>query len=203
MDGTYADLLGSTISPSSFQLDNHTNIKKDAENFQIMKDYYDSCVDIEINSDEVLAQFFEDIYNIKLEAELLEQQNKTFQITSEIMEIISYPNLADGIVIDAGGLFSIEILPDDEDKTKMAFMIYPPSEFAHVSIAPFKEQGSEKLYELVSSVFSTANGTERDRDRLTSLLDIGLHALSDDRMYFMVDDAISVQNKLFQLSKSV
>lgn len=203
LDGSYADLVAATISRSSFQLDDEASIKVDEKNFQIMKDYYDSCVDIDINSDQVLEEFFEDIYNIKLETERLERDNNTFQITSKIMEIVSYPNLADGMVIDVGGLFSIEILPDDEDKSRMAFMVYPPSEFADASIASLEDQGSEKLFELTSSVFSTANKTERDRDRLTYLTDSGLDALSDDKMYSMVDDAISVQKKLLKLSKAM
>lgn len=174
----------------------------DRHNFNIVKGYYTSCLDIEINSDEVLSKFFKHISNIKLQIELLEQQNKTFQITSKTVDIISYPKSADGIVIEVGGLFSIEMMPDDNNKSRMSMVLSPPSEFNDVDMAPLKDQGSEKLFELTSSVFSAANRTERDRERLVSLVDSGLKILTDDQIYNVVDDAISVQDRIYKLSKN-
>ncbi len=201
LDGTYADLLSSTISRSSFQVDDEQNIKVDRQNFNLVKGYYTSCLDIEINSEAVLSNFFKEVSDIKLQIDLLEQQNKTFQIVSKTLDIISYPKSADGVVIEVGGLFSIEMMPDDNNKSRMSMVLYPPSEFNDVDMAPLKDQGSEKLFELTSSVFSAANRTERDRERLVSLVDSGLKILSDDQIYSVVDDAITVQNRLFKLSR--
>lgn len=202
LDGTYADLLSSTLSRSSFQVDNPDNIKIDKKNFQIIKDYYTSCLDIEINSDNVLSSFFQDISKLKLEATLLEQQNLTFQITPNTMEILGYPKSSDSIVIEVGGLLAIEISPDAVDKKRMSVTLYPPSEFDDMYIAPLKDEGSTRLFDLVSSVFGAKNMTARDRDRLVSLIDSGLEVLSDDEIYTLVDDAITVQHRLFQLAKS-
>ena len=201
LDGSYADLLGSTISRSSFGVENEQNVKIDRQNFNIMKEYYNSCLDIDINSDETLHKFYRDISHIKLQLEQLEAYNLTFQITSKTAHILSYPKSADGVVIEMGGLFSIEMMPDDLNKSRMSIVLYPPSEFNDVDMAPFTDQGADKLFELTSSVFSTANRTTRDRERLVSLKRAGLQALSDDKIYTIVDDAMSVQNRLFKLSK--
>lgn len=201
LDGTYADLLSSTISRESFRVDDEQNIKIDRHNFNIVKEYYTSCLDIDINSDEVLSKFFQDISELKSEVDYLEQQNRTFQITTKAVDILSYPKSFDGTAIEVGGLFSIEMMPDDNHKSRMSLVLFPPGEFNDVGEAPLQDQGSEKLFELTSSLFSMANRTERDRERLVSLVDSGLNVLSDDQIYTVVDDAITVQNRLYELSK--
>lgn len=201
LDGTYADLLSSTISRESFQVNNEQNIKIDRHNFRLVKDYYSSCLDIDINSDEVLQKFFHDISELKSEVDYLEQQNRTFQITSKAVDILSYPRSSDGLAIEVGGLFSIEMMPDDTRKSRMSLVLFPPGEFNDATEAPLQDQGSDKMFELTSSLFSMANRTERDRERLVSLVDTGLKVLSDDQIHTVVDDAISVQNRLFELSK--
>ncbi|CAO3646514.1 unnamed protein product [Mucor hiemalis] len=201
LDGTYADLLSSTISRESFRVDGEQNIKIDRHNFKIVKDYYTSCLDIDINSGEVLSKFFQDISELKSEVDYLEQQNRTFQITTKAVDILSYPKSFDGIAIEVGGLFSIEMMPDDNQKSRMSLVLFPPGEFNDVGEAPLQDQGSEILFELTSSLFSMANRTERDRERLVSLVDSGLNVLSDDQIHTVVDDAITVQNRLYELSK--
>ncbi|GAA5805723.1 hypothetical protein HPULCUR_011247 [Helicostylum pulchrum] len=200
LDGSYADLLSATASKSSFLVDDEENIKVDKKNFKLVKNYYKSCLDIEINSDNVLTDFFKDISTINLEITSLEQQNLSFRITPKTMDIISYPK-PDGVVIEVGGLFTIEISPDEYDKKKMSVLLYPPSEFIDAETAPLKDQGSEKLFELTSSLFGASNKTERDRNRLTWLTDVGLDILSDDKIYSVIDDAVTVQNRLFKLYK--
>lgn len=200
LDGSYTDLLSATASKSSFLLDDEENIKIDKKNFKLVKNYYKSCLDIEINSDNVLTDFFKDISTINLEITSLEQQNLSFRITQKTMDIISYPK-SDGVVIEVGGLFTIEISPDEYNKKKMSILLYPPSEFVDADIAPLKDQGSEKLFELTSSLFGVSNKTERDRNRLTWLTDADLDILSDDKIYSVIDDAVTVQNRLFKLYK--
>lgn len=202
LDGTYTDLLSNTISRQSFQVDNPDGIKIDKKNFRIVQDYYTSCIDIEINSDNVLFNFFQDISQLKLEQALLERRNLTFHITPNAMSMLSYPKSSDSIVIEVGGLFSMEISPDAFDKKIMSVTLYPPSEFNDLQVAPLKDEGSSKLFELVSSVFGTKNSTERDRNRLIYLTDSDLEALSDDKLYTLVDDAIAVQERLFELANA-
>lgn len=202
LDGTYTDLLSATLSRSSFQVEHADSIKIDKKNFGIIQDYYTSCLDIEINSDNVFSSFFQDIRILKSEEELFEQKNLTFHITPSIMTILTYPKSSDSIIIEVGGLFSMEISPDAFDKKIMSIALYPPSEFNDLYVAPFQDEGSTKLFGLVSSVFGKKNATARDRNRLSYLVESGLEALSDDKLYIVVDDAITVQQRLFQLSNS-
>lgn len=202
LDGTYKDLLSATLSRSSFQVEHADDIKIDKKNFGIIQDYYNSCLDIEINSDNVLSSFFQDLSQLKYEEEFSQQQNLTFRITPNIMTILTYPKSSDSIIIEVGGLFSMEISPDATDKKIMSIALYPPSEFNDLYVAPFQDEGSTKLFGLVSSVFGMKNSTARDRDRLSYLMESGLEALSDDKLYTLVEDAITVQQRLFQLTNS-
>ncbi|KAI7879828.1 uncharacterized protein EV154DRAFT_450821 [Mucor mucedo] len=202
LDGTYKDLLSATLSRSSFQVEHADDIKIDKKNFGIIQDYYNSCLDIEINSDNVLSSFFQDLSQLKYEEEFSQQQNLTFHITPNIMTILTYPKSSDSIIIEVGGLFSMEISPDAIDKKIMSIALYPPSEFNDLYVAPFQDEGSTKLFGLVSSVFGMKNSTARDRDRLSYLMESGLEALSDDKLYTLVEDAITVQQRLFQLTNS-
>jgi hypothetical protein len=167
----------------------------------VIKNYYSSCVDIESSDDNVLSSFFKDLYDLQNEAMILENNNETFQITSKIMDIINYPKSSDGISIEAGGLFTFEIFPHDLDKSKMTLAVSPPSEFSDSDTTSLKEQGAERLFEITSSLFSPKNITERDRNRIYDLEESGLKVLSDSSIYSIIDDAISVQNKLIRLSK--
>jgi hypothetical protein len=139
------------------------------------------------------------MYDLQTEATILERNNATFQITSKIMEIINYPKSSDGISVEAGGLFTIEIFSDDLDKSKMTLAVSPPSEFSDTDKTLLKEHGAERLFEIATSLFSSKNVTERDRNRIYDLEESGLKVLSDSEIYSIIDDAISVQNKLIQL----
>jgi hypothetical protein len=137
-----------------------------------------------------------------MEATILERNNITFQITSNLMELINYPKSPDSISIEAGGLFTIEMFTDDLDKSKMTLSLNPPSEFSDTDKTLLQEQGVEQLFEIVSSLFSSKNVTERDRNRIYDLEESGLKVLSDSEIYSIIDDAISVQRRLIHLSKA-
>lgn len=200
LDGTYSDLLTATKSRSSFQVDTKDGIITDKLNFQVVKNYYTSCVEVESNGNEALSSFYTDLNELIYET--TQTDPTQFLLTSRAMEIISYPKPTDAIIIEVGGLFTMEILPKENDRTKMAIIVYPPSELNNVDMPPLLSEGSDKLFSLASSLLGFQNVTDRDRQRVSALEDTGLGMMTDPEIYSTIDDAISVQSRLLQLSKA-
>ncbi|KAI7901147.1 uncharacterized protein BX663DRAFT_515097 [Cokeromyces recurvatus] len=202
-DGTYETLLRSTLSLSSFQVTTKKNIDIDKANFKVLKNYYTSCIEIN-DADNVLnlATFYKDLNKLQLEITELENRNISFQINDKLFDIISYPKSEESMIIEVGGLFSIEIYHNDNNRKEMGIAIFPPSELDNINIAPLEDLSSELLYNLVSSLFSANNFTDRDRTRNSLLEDIGLKTLSNFDIYSIVDNAVSAQIELLKFSKS-
>ncbi|RCI04941.1 hypothetical protein CU098_012866, partial [Rhizopus stolonifer] len=201
LDGTYNDLLHSTMSHSSYQVTTKKEKEIDRKNFQVMKDYYSSCVDVDMNDGSVFQHFFRDLNRLKKRTMSIDPKTQ-LQISARTIDTISYSKTTDGLVIDAGGLFTMEIVPDDKNKSQMALAVSPPSEFNNVESAPLDDLDPETLYQIVSSALGYKNSTERDRDRLSHLKRSGLQTISDSDIYSLVDSAISVQKRLYHLTKA-
>ncbi|CAO0802735.1 unnamed protein product [Mucor circinelloides] len=200
LDGSYFDMLTATKSRSSFQVDTKDGINIDKKNFRVVKNYYTSCIEVESSGNEALSSFFNDVDELMYETT---QTNKTqFQLTARAMEIVSYPKSTDAIVIEVGGLFTMEILPKENDRTKMTIIVYPPSEFSDTENAPLQDEDSNKLFSLTSSLLGFQNATDRDRERVSLLEDTGLKMMTDPEIYAIIGDAISVQSRLHELSKA-
>lgn len=200
LDGTYYDLLTATKSRSSFQVDTSDGINIDKLNFQVVKNYYTSCVEVDSSGNEALSSFYTDLNELIYET--TQTDPTQFLLTSRAMEIISYPQSTDAIVIEVGGLFTMEILPKETDRTKMTIIVYPPSELNNADVSPLLNEGSDKLFSLTYSLLGFQNVTDRDRERISALEATGLGMMTDPEIYSTVDDAISVQSRLLQLSKA-
>lgn len=200
LDGSYFDLLTATKSRSSFQVDTKDGINTDKRSFQVVKNYYTSCTEIESSGNEALSSFFNDMDELIYETT---QTNQTqFQLTARATDIVSYPKSTDAIVIEVGGLFTMEILPKENDRTTMTIIVYPPTEFNDADNAPLQDEDAERLFSLASSLFGFQNATDRDRERVSLLEDTGLKMMTDPEIHVMIGDAISVQSRLHQLSKA-
>ncbi|KAI9476504.1 MAG: hypothetical protein EXX96DRAFT_652130 [Benjaminiella poitrasii] len=204
LEGSYNDLLSSTLSQTSFQVTTKENISIDEANFKVLKDYYVSCTDLDADGTLKLATFYEDLDNLQSEIVASESKNSSFTINDKIFDIISYPKSTESLVVEVGGLFTVEIFPDYGNGRVTGISVFPPTELIDdIDIAPLKDQGQELLFNLVASLFSSNNLTNRDRDRISLLEDTDLlSTLSDSDIYAIIDDVISVQSKLLQISKA-
>ncbi|CEP09245.1 hypothetical protein [Parasitella parasitica] len=201
LDGSYSDLLKSTKSKSSFQVNAKNGVKIDKANFQVIKNYYTSCVQVESNGTEALSSFFTDLK--ELIQETTQYNSTAFHLTPKAMEIISYPNkLVDGIVIDVGGLFTMEMLPEQNNRTKMSIAVYPASEFDNPDAALLLNEGPNKLVDLALPLFGYQNMTDRDLERISLLRDSGLQMMTETEIRSMVEDAVALQTKLYKLNQA-
>lgn len=181
-------------------MDTKDGINTDKRSFQVVKNYYTSCTEIESSGNEALSSFFNDMDELIYETT---QTNQTqFQLTARATDIVSYPKSTDAIVIEVGGLFTMEILPKENDRTTMTIIVYPPTEFNDADNAPLQDEDAERLFSLASSLFGFQNATDRDRERVSLLEDTGLKMMTDPEIHVMIGDAISVQSRLHQLSKA-
>ncbi|KAI8369908.1 hypothetical protein EDC96DRAFT_588764 [Choanephora cucurbitarum] len=200
LEGEYHDLLHATTSHSSFQVTTKKDREKDEETFQVIKNYYTSCVDIESTGYDAFKPFFSELK--QLTTITTTEAQKQLRLTPSIIDVVSYPRSGDGIAIEVGGLFSIEFVPDDNDKSKMALGIMPPYSFQELDVAPLTDIEFETLYRTIHSVLGYSNATERDRERLNVLYHAGLQPLASSDIYSMMDNALSVQKRLFRLTKA-
>ncbi|KAI8373907.1 hypothetical protein BD560DRAFT_393943 [Blakeslea trispora] len=200
LDGDYYDLLHATISQPSFQVTTKKEREKDKKTFQVLKNYYTSCVDVDSTEYDVFKPFMLELKQLTTSTRT--EAQKRLKITPSIIDVASYPRQGDGIAIEVGGLFSIEFVPDDADKSKMALAIMPPFAFQEPDIAPLADVELDTLYRTVHSVLSYSNATVRDRERLNTLYRIGLEPLTSSDIYSMIDSALSVQKRLFHLAKA-
>lgn len=202
LESSFNDLLSSAISLDDFQLDTAENKEIDEANFQLVKDYYNSCNDIDINDgDDRLKAFFEEYQKLNLQVYYQARSEMPFTINRQIMDIISYPNSNDDIIIEVGGLYSIELSYDEEDRNKMSLFIYPPLDFENRDTAPLTDYTNKQLIELFASLFSPESFTERDIKRVNHMEALNIQTLSEKDIRSIVESAISVQNRLLSLSK--
>ncbi|KAI8972993.1 hypothetical protein BDB01DRAFT_808282 [Pilobolus umbonatus] len=202
LDGTYSDLLEATHSPSSFLVDNERGRKIDKKIFKTIQDYYVSCKDAGFYTNDGFYDLFQDINILTYEMSYQETTDTPFHITSDMITYLSYPKSTDSLMISMGGLFALEVVPSVENRTEMSILLTTPFEFEDVQQIPFLEHGREALIGVVFSIFSSNNDTDRERERLELLQQHQLHPMTDAEIYSMVDKAIAVQKKLYNLSLS-
>ncbi|CAO3685888.1 unnamed protein product [Rhizopus microsporus] len=203
-EGSYQDLLSSTLSPSSFQVDSQENRNIDKMNYKLIKNYYSSCVDVDTYGEEGIPFFLKDLARLQRELEYQKEWKDSFSISTNIFNLISYPHpTTDGLVIDIGGLFSLEIFSDNKDSTKKSLILTPPKAFTETGNIPLKEFEYQNLIDLTSSVLGLQNHTERDRRRLRLMEDNGIKTFTSERIYNAVDSAITLQTKLFKITDSI
>lgn len=195
-DGSYEDLLSATISPKSYQVDDKNNRKIDKKNFNLLKDYYTACVDVQTYESDILLPFLMDLKVLQDETKNQIKRKDTFQITPILMDILSSPQYSlDGMVVDVGGLFSLEIYSNNIDTSKKFFLLTPPKDN--------KEYEYKTMMDLVSSVLGSKNYTERDQNRIKLMEEIGMETLSNPELYAMVDSTVSLQERLVELAGSM
>lgn len=200
----YQDLLSSTLSPSSFQVDSQENRNIDKMNYKLIKNYYSSCVDVDTYGEEGIPFFLKDLTRLQRELEYQKKWKDSFSISTNIFNLISYPYpTTDGLAIDIGGLFSLEIFSDNKDSTKKSLILTPPKAFTEAENIPLKEFEYQNLIDLTSSVLGLQNHTERDRRRLRLMEDNGIKTFTSERIYDAVDSAITLQTKLFKITNSM
>jgi hypothetical protein len=195
-DGSYEDLLSATISPKSYQVDDKNNRKIDKKNFNLLKDYYTACIDVQTYESDILLPFLMDLKVLQDETKNQIKRKDTFQITPILMDILSSPQYSlDGMVVDVGGLFSLEIYSNNIDTSRKFFLLTPPKDN--------KEYEYKTMMDLASSVLGSKNYTERDQNRIKLMEEIGMETLSNPELYAMVDSTVSLQERLVELAGSM
>lgn len=195
-DGSYEDLLSATISPKSYQVDDKNNRKIDKKNFRLLKNYYTACVDVQTYESDMLLPFLMDLKVLQDETKNQIKRKDTFQITPILMDILSSPQYSsDGMVVDVGGLFSLEIYSNNIDPSRKFFLLTPPKDN--------KEYEYKTMMDLASSVLGSKNSTERDQNRIKLMEEIGMETLSNPELYAMVDSTVSLQERLVELAGSM
>jgi hypothetical protein len=197
LEGTYREVLRSTRSLSSFQIVTEESRRVDRNNFRILKKYYESCIETGLFDQVSLSYFFQEIYKLRADEIYKQEENDSiFQITAQQLDIIAYPR-SEGLIMDVGGLFTLEMYPDDNDRTNMALTISAPSQDEPLML----RAGRDTLFDLMFSLFGTDNSTKRNLNRRFELEEAGLEPLTESEIYSMVDNAMSVQTSLIELAK--
>lgn len=195
-DGSYEDLLSATISLKSYQVDDKNNRKIDKKNFSLLKNYYTACVDVQTYESDILLPFLMDLKVLQDETKNQIKRKDIFQITPILMDILSSPQYSsDGMVVDVGGLFSLEIYSNNIDTSRKFFLLTPPKDN--------KEYEYKTMMDLASSVLGSKNSTERDQNRIKLMEEIGMETLSNPELYAMVDSTVSLQERLIELAGSM
>jgi hypothetical protein len=198
LEGTYREVLRSTRSLSSFQIVTEESRRVDRNNFRILKNYYESCIETGLFDQVSLSYFFQEIYKLRADEIYKQEENDSiFQITAQQLDIIAYPK-SEGLIMDVGGLFTLEMYPDDNDRTNMALTISAPAQEDEPMML---QAGRDTLFDLMFSLFGTDNSTKRDLSRSFELEEAGLAPLTESEIYSMVDNAMFVQTSLIELAK--
>ncbi|CAO3696833.1 unnamed protein product [Rhizopus stolonifer] len=180
-DGTYEDLLSFTRSLKSYQVDTKENKRVDKKNFKIIKDYFSSCVETQSELDVFLG-------DLKSLQRL--DSHRDFELTEDVFRIVSEPEYStDSLVINVGGLFTLEM-----NTMNKVLMLSPPRNFKDVEY--------QTKIDLVMSVLGTRNFTNRDQRRIAIMKTIDLVPLSNSEIYTMVDNTVSLQERLIELAES-